>query len=144
MAWTDTPCDVEARTKQGLPSGVPRTSRAHVRIIRIMWSRFYGIPWPEGLFACHHCDEPRCSNPQHIFPGTHGENIKDAFNKRGAWGSIQRGEKHGPAKLALEDVIQIRKLLRKGESQGQIGKYYGIAQSTVSNIATGKRWGWSS
>jgi hypothetical protein len=34
-----------------------------------------------GLVACHHCDNPPCVNPDHLFWGTQRDNIKDAFRK---------------------------------------------------------------
>jgi len=36
---------------------------------------------PDGLFACHHCDNPCCCNPWHIFIGTHKDNMNDALDK---------------------------------------------------------------
>lgn len=33
------------------------------------------------LFACHHCDNPPCVNPDHIFPGTNLDNSMDAIKK---------------------------------------------------------------
>jgi hypothetical protein len=40
-------------------------------------------PIDGGLFACHHCDNPACCNPAHIYAGTHQDNMDDRFVRRG-------------------------------------------------------------
>ena len=58
------------------PLGMPTTAA------RVSWSLANGEPFPDGMDACHSCDNPECVNPNHIWPGTRLENMRDAVRKR--------------------------------------------------------------
>lgn len=47
---------------------------------RIAWQLSHG-PVPEGLSVLHHCDTPACVRPDHLFLGTHTDNMRDASRK---------------------------------------------------------------
>lgn len=41
----------------------------------------HGVSVPDGTFVCHHCDNPNCVNPLHLFVGTNKDNLIDSSNK---------------------------------------------------------------
>lgn len=54
--------------------------RKSLRVHRVVWELLRG-PIPEGLVLCHTCDNPPCCNPDHLFVGTHRDNILDMVSK---------------------------------------------------------------
>ncbi len=97
--------------------------------------------WPEPC-ACHHCDNRACCNERHLFEGTQTENIADMDRKgRRVTNSAPPGQRHHGAKLTDQDVRDIRAnyaLCRM--TQKELAARFGIAQSTVSGIVSGKEW----
>jgi hypothetical protein len=110
-----------------------RTVLAH----RGVWEATHA-PIPEGLCVCHHCDNPACVNPEHLFLGTHTDNMRD-MSKKGRSGA-PRGERHGGAKLTEHDVSIIKMLLGLGVRQHRLSTMYGVSKASISNINTGFKW----
>jgi len=89
---------------------------------------------PLGKHVLHHCDNPPCCNPSHLWVGTNQENHWDKERKgRGnhATGDkngsrkhperMRKGSKHGRAKLTEEQVLEIRRRYsEKGVFQYQL------------------------
>lgn len=105
---------------------------------RMAWI-YSGRVLPEGYEVCHHCDNPACCNPDHLFAGTHADNMRDCMRKGRL--NTQRGEKAGPAKLKEVQVIQIRKMYSPGiVSMNQIARLFGVSKRAIQFIIHRRNW----
>lgn len=89
-----------------------------------------------GLIVRHACDMPLCVNPDHLSLGTHKDNAQDMVRR----GRSLRGMRATRARLTDSQVAQIISQSRAGIHQRVIAKSFGVDQSAVSLIASGKRW----
>ena len=116
------------------PSGHIRISIGGRRIPlhRMSFVIHFG-PIPASVIVCHDCpggDNPRCSNPRHLFPGNHLDNARDAMKK----GLVLKGEAHPRSRLTDEQVRGIRNLRESGVGPKQIAAQYGIGASLVCYV----------
>lgn len=47
---------------------------------RFSYEITYGVI-PAGAFICHHCDNPPCARPDHLFKGSLSDNVLDSARK---------------------------------------------------------------
>ena len=108
-----------------------------VQAHRLAWTVTNGAI-PDGLEACHRCDNPACVNPAHLFIATHLENVRDCINK----GRINRpiGEANPRCRLTAEDAKAIRAMSASGVTQAAISRLYGVTAANVSVIVSRKSW----
>ena len=108
---------------------------------RLSWELANGKPVPHGLYVLHHCDNPLCVRPEHLFIGTQADNIQDMMIKgRDSHHNPACGERNGNSKLTTEDVVDIRGLLASGETASSVGRIYGIHHSTILDIRNRVIW----
>lgn len=113
--------------------------RAH----RVAYQLFIG-PISDGLCVLHHCDNPGCVRPDHLYMGTHQDNMNDKKErgkvaKGGRPGA--RGEHNALSKLTEAQVREIRLEYQEGTiSQRKLGVKFGVARSTIRDIVRQRNW----
>ncbi|WP_158677813.1 hypothetical protein [Streptomyces sp. SPB074] len=106
---------------------------------RAVWVIANGNPGERHvLHTCHRGDEG-CVNVRHLYLGDHRQNMTDMVESDRS----TRGERHGAAKLTLTQVMEIHERYRDEERQSALATAYGVDTSTISNVVTGKNWGWA-
>lgn len=101
---------------------------------RVAWELHNG-PVPEGLYVLHHCDNPPCCNPSHLWLGTLRDNNYDCKSKG------RRVDTHGSdrynAKLTEQFVRQIRV---SSYSERALAKKYHVGRITIRSVKGRLRW----
>lgn len=99
---------------------------------RLAWRLSRRRPVPKRAYICHHCDNPPCCNPRHIYAGTAKSNYRD---------SVLRGRAAAHIKINAEQARDIRyRVTRGGTWPWYVAKEYGIPISLVARIKKGRWW----
>lgn len=111
--------------------GRRKTAALHVLICEA----FHG-PRPAGMVVRHRNGDNQDNRPENLRWGTPAENYAD----RDEHGKLPRGEQQHAAKLTDEKVKEIRSLLVQGERLRDIADRFGVAATTVADIAQRRTW----
>jgi HNH endonuclease len=139
--------------------GSHSVGRRSVFAHRFSYELAYG-PIPEGLLVCHHCDNPPCVRPDHLFLGTYSDNGLDMVAKgRSIYqrdpsymhrarasldlpgGKRMWGEQHPAAKLTLSDVAAIRETGADSRAeQLLLAARYGVSERAIRSVVKRQTW----
>ena len=130
-------------------------SRRTLRAPAVSWSIHFGNI-PDNQWILHHCDNPPCVRPDHLYLGDVRQNAADRVARnRSARGETSgrtlhperwtiekrpKGQSHGRSKLTEEDVLRIRSLGSSKLSQQAIADQFEISRPLVSLIINRKIW----
>jgi len=106
---------------------------------RFAWELVNG-PVPDDLVVCHHCDNPRCVNTDHLFLGTKADNTHDMIEKGRAVHSPRYGESIGTSKLTAQQVLEIRSEKYANWYGTDIAAEFGVTETLISSILNRRSW----
>ncbi len=133
--------------------GAPWSFRSH----RVAWELTHGAITDPALCVCHHCDNPPCCNPKHLFLGTQADNTEDMFLKGREkylsgdehWSAqhpeylqhMPRGEDNKNHRLKTEEVVRIRALYAtKKYSYRDLEPMFGVSDVTIMSVVLRRTW----
>jgi len=109
--------------------------KKYMRAPRVAYELSNG-PVKGGLHVLHHCDNPGCVNPRHLYLGTNYDNIRD----RNSRNRQAKGEGNGRAKLTANNVAAMRIAHKNGASYRYLAYFYGVSPTTIQQAVRGKTW----
>ena len=140
----DTPCWIWTAGIGSSGYGGSSVNRNTIPAHRVAWVLERGSILKDrsyhGICILHKCDNRKCVNPDHLFSGSHADNMHDMAAK-GRHVSVQQlGEINQNAKLTDTKVLEIRMWLKLSYSQVRIAKAYNVSQPTISLIKHRQQW----
>lgn len=115
--------------------------------------RIFIGPIPDGMEVCHKCDNPQCVNPNHLWIGSHGDNMRDARKKgrlksppgrKPGWKRktpAPRGDLCPSTKYSDAFVEKLRsKFVRYKYTSRDLASEFGISEKTVRNLIYRQRY----
>lgn len=104
---------------------------------RLSWILANG-PIVDGLYVLHRCDVKACVRPDHLFLGTHADNMRDKALKGLA--VVASCENSPNAKFTNAQVLAIRQRAAEGAMYKTLALQHRVHPSVISRIVNRKTW----
>lgn len=91
------------------------------------------IKGPLVGLCLHHCDNPACCNPEHLYDGTHRQNTDDMVSR----GRVKRGMQKKDTKLTDEAYLDI--VTNRHITNADMARKYSVSPSHISHLRTDKK-----
>lgn len=91
---------------------------------------------PKGKQVCHTCDNRICVNPNHLFLGSIGDNMRDRTSK----GRQAKGSKIGNSILTEDMVYEIRKTRLEGKSYKELMEKFNLSFYMIRCVCKNRQW----
>lgn len=130
-------------TKTRVAFGYGRISRGsrgagNASTHRVAWELENG-PIPDGMHVLHHCDNPPCCEPSHLFLGTLSDNTQDMLSKGRAKGHIPSGTAHPSARLSDAEVEQLKAVAAWTGNYAEAGRQFGVSKQHARSLCLGHK-----
>lgn len=120
-------------TDNGKAYGRLRLGKENKIATHVSWFIHTG-KWP-NKYMCHKCDNPPCVNPEHLFEGTHWDNMEDKVKK----GRQKRGQDI-PNAILNDGKVKIVKSLLKYLTPRMVEEVTGVSYWSIIKIKNNKQW----
>lgn len=108
------------------------------RVHRLSWHIHFGTI-PNDLMVCHYCDNRLCVNPDHLFLGTHEDNMLDMREKSYIKG--HRGKLTSLQVLEIKSLLNSMKPFKYGDLRN-LARKFEVGEMVIHGIKSGRFYRW--
>ncbi len=127
-----------ARTKDSRGYGRTWVDGRRIFVHRIAMVVYRGFSLESRLWVCHHCDNPSCFNPEHLYIGTAKENSSDMVNRKRS--NPPLGERQGRSFLNEHIIRRVRLMHKIGMKYIDIDNLLHLKLGHARSICVFKIW----
>lgn len=108
---------------------------------RVAYELVHDVHLDPKIVVCHHCDNPRCVNPAHLFAGSQQDNLSDMRSKRRDSPPPRfQGARNSMAKLDESSIHEVFRLRALGLTHRRIATTFGVSRTAIGFVLNRTTW----